>query len=83
MKPKNMTSAQYIELLEKKLEVYEKLQQRNEWKDLANTTIFAESQHCQEELYSSSREAKKKKCLYEDCQIIYFNYINNFISIPL
>ena len=43
MKPKNMTSAQYIGLLEKKLEVYEKLQQRSEWKDLANTTIFAES----------------------------------------
>ncbi len=43
MKPKGMTDKRYIELLEKKLEVYEKLQQRNEWKDLANTTIFAES----------------------------------------
>jgi hypothetical protein len=43
MKPKDMTSAQYIALLEKKLEVYEKLQQRTGWKDLANSTIFAES----------------------------------------
>ena len=43
MKPKGMTDKRYIELLEKKLEVYEKLQQHNEWKDLANTTIFAES----------------------------------------
>jgi len=43
MKPKGMTDKRYIELLEKKLEVYEKLQQRNEWRDLANTTIFAES----------------------------------------
>jgi len=43
MKPKGMTDKRYIELLEKKLEVYEKLKQRNEWRDLANTTIFAES----------------------------------------
>ena len=43
MKPKGITSAQYIELLEKKLEVYEQRPKRPQWENLANTTIYAES----------------------------------------
>jgi len=43
MRFKDLTDKQYIELLEKKLAVYEKLEQKTKWQDLANTTIFAES----------------------------------------